>query len=382
MKLRTRAVAAAVLGLSLGGCKTIPLGTAPFASASHPVPAELYSVQWWEGLVTPPPFEYAPTEAASPAVDPDSHAVVVLTRDGQIRALEGQTGKELWKFKTHNKFNAGALIQGGVAYVAGGDGVLYALEMKSGKALWSYDCKEELATTPTVAEGIVVVASQTDTVFAVEQQTGKWKWQYRRDTPSGFTVRGASRPSIRNGLVYAGFSDGYLAAVRVSDGAPKWERELSAGTGYLDIDSAPVFDAAGRLYVVSYKDGVFQLDPETGDTKWNTQAAGLNHLILAGGRLYASGDEQVIALLPDTGVALWTSKIKNRALREPSFARGLVLVPTSTSLMFLDANSGRQRLSWNPGVGITAPAEVVGGRVYVLSNNGYIYSMLLTDAAG
>src|SRR5438045_9251249 len=95
---------------------------------------------------------------------------------------------------------------------------------------------------------MLLVASQSETLFAIDRATGKWKWQYRRDAPPGFTVRGTSTPVVQGGVVYMGFADGYLVALKLSDGAPKWQRNLSTcgGLPFLDADATPIVDAAGH----------------------------------------------------------------------------------------------------------------------------------------
>src|SRR3569832_1790455 len=104
---------------------------------------------------------------------------------------------------------------------------MYEMNAKNGKLTWRYDEKEELETQPVVADGKMLVAAHSDVVMAVDAKTGKWLWQYRRDTPSCFTIRGASRPTVKNGVAYVGFADGQLVALHVEDGSVKWEKPLS-----------------------------------------------------------------------------------------------------------------------------------------------------------
>jgi outer membrane protein assembly factor BamB len=359
------------------GCRAIPLNDDPTmpVRAAQVSPPALWEVDWSAPLVKLELLEYQPRETAKPPID----------------------GAVLWEKKTLGRFFSGAAIVQGVAYVPGGDGVLYALRVLSGELVWEFQANEELITTPVVAEGRVLVTSSQDTLFAVDAQTGKWTWQYKRDLPQGFTVRGASTPVAEDGLVYAGFADGFLVAVGLDDGVARWERRLtiSGGQQFKDVDSSPVLDENGRLYAASYKDGVFALDAKTGDILWTSSRGGITSLLLRGEVLFCTGDGTLTAIETRTGRALWSLDLSDRtpkgkgnnAGRPPIMTRGYVVVPTSTALAFVDPSVGRVRAAWNPGRGVTAtPSRFVsargGNRLYVLTNLGTLYALQLVGSGG
>ncbi|QSQ26200.1 PQQ-binding-like beta-propeller repeat protein [Pyxidicoccus parkwayensis] len=373
---------AAVAGL-LGGCSTTSLATNPELPRSRTQPsASVFSVNWWAPLAPPARLEYAPREVASPAYDPDNKHVIALTRDGFVRAV-GSDGKVKWSFHTPVRFNAGARVSDGVVYVPGGDGVLYALDSATGDVKWKYSAGESLATVPVVADGLVLVASQSDTLFAVKAADGVWAWQYRRDPPPGFTIRGASTPLVHEGTAYVGFSDGFVVALSLADGSATWEKALSGtGTEFLDVDTQPVINEAGHLFVASYKNGIYALEADTGDMLWNTAVGGVTSLLARGQMLFAAGDGRVDAYLADSGRLLWSLPLGERAAFAPVFAQGMLLVPIQRSLLFVDPRTGRSRVSWNPGSGITATPFVRGNQVYVLSNNGFLYALDVNGIRG
>jgi outer membrane protein assembly factor BamB len=372
-------LAVAVCG-SLTGCRAIPLFGSPVSSPGR-APVELYSVDWWKPLVTPAPFESSPRERAGPTFDRETRRVVVLSRDGFVRAL-GQDGKSAWEFKTNGKFNASATISEGVVYVAGADGIVYALRLRDGELLWQYDAKEELGTSPVLEGGRVMVASLTDTLFVIDAKTGKWLWQYRRESPSGFTIHGASRPTVAGGTIFIGFADGHLLALRSDDGSVKWDKALSSEGQFIDVDTAPVLDENGRVYAASYKDGIFALDATTGDTLWHTATPGMTQLLHAGGTLVASGDQQLQAVSIATGQSLWSVTLKGKSARQPVLAQNFLVVPIHDSLVFVDPLTGKQRVAWDPGQGVSATPAWSGSHLYVISNLGYIYSMRLMGKRG
>jgi outer membrane protein assembly factor BamB len=334
-------------------------------------------VEWWAQLVRPALLEFFPAEYAGPAVDVGARIVVALTRDGRAHGVRFG-GEELWTHQTHNRFQAGPLIREGTVYVPGGDGVLYALDLRTGREKWQYQAGEELVTVPVVSVALVLVTSQTDTVFAVERVSGKWVWQYRRDAPSGFTIRGASGVAVAGDAAYVGFADGHLVALALADGQVRWDVALSPGGQFGDVDTTPLVDEGGRLYVASYRDGLFELDAATGERRWQSKVSGINHLVKRGGLLFATGADRIEAHLATNGLLFWSLLLKDAA-QAPVLAQNYLAVPTGGELLFVDLLTGRRLLEWDPGPGVTAPAAYRDGSLYVLSNSGTVYSLDLAN---
>ena len=364
---------------ALVGCAgKAPVLADPF-SRELAAPLAVYSIDYWHAMVErSTTMEFVPREFATPAVDPASGRVVVGTRDGVLRSVTID-GKVRWSVVTPAPFYAGALIRDGVVYSPGGDGVLRAIKADTGAILWTYDCGEELVTVPVLAEGKVLVASQSATLYAVEAADGKWVWQYRRTPPVGFILRGASTPVVRDGMVYLGFSDGHAAALDAKTGAAAWDRVLSTGTQFIDVSSTPGFDSTGNLIVASYKDGLFALDPKTGDTVWQSTASGLAYVLVRGSVIFAAGEDRVGAYSAETGKGIWLLSLPDRAGQQPAFASGLLLVPTGKALLFVDPVSGKVLRRFDPGKGVTATPGVYGPDALVLSNLGFVYGLHVTQ---
>ncbi|HEY8209006.1 MAG TPA: PQQ-binding-like beta-propeller repeat protein [Myxococcaceae bacterium] len=382
-------VAVAAVLLSAAGCLRAPDVKDIGVSAAPAVVRAAYSVDWWTKLVPAKALfepgsqflEVNPRELATPALDPDSGRLIVGTRDGILRSV-GEGGQVAWAFTARGPFEAGATIQDGVVYAACADGTLSALNAKDGTLQWQYDAKEELATQPVLAGDKVLVAAQSDVVLAVDAKTGKWLWQYRRDTPSGFTIRGASRPTVHKDVAFVGFSDGDLVALNVEDGSVKWERELSKGGSYVDVDTSPLLDGSGQLYAASYKDGLYALEAETGAVKWQAPEGGLAHLSATGDLIVGAGDQEVVAFDRLSGQKLWTLAVKDTDARRAAVARGYLLVPVNRALLFVNPVNGHTEITWDPGDGVSATPLVKGQHMYVLSNLGYLYAFRFSRSSG
>jgi outer membrane protein assembly factor BamB len=367
----------------LGACQTVPVHGNPVTSAPVQPPHHYFSVEWWTPLVRPTLLEYAPREQARPAFDEKNERVIALTRDGEVRSL-GAEGREAWRYHVGTRFYAGATVDDGTVYVPGTDGGLHALDASTGKLRWRYAAEEALATAPVIAGDLVLVASQSDTLFAVKRATGELAWLYRRDPPAGFTIHRTSAPAVRGQTAWVGFSDGTLVSLDLADGGVRWEKSLApSGSGqFLDVDTSPVLDASGRVYAASYTGGLHALDAETGDVVWSSVAQGLTSLMVHGDVVIATGDDRLDAYLADNGKLIWSRTLEERAGLETVLVKGMLLVPAQHSLLFVDPRTGRSRIAWNPGKGISAPPRVVGTKAYVLSNNGYLYALRLDGRSG
>jgi outer membrane protein assembly factor BamB len=368
----------------LGGCTMVPVYGNPVTATPVQPPHHFFTVDRWTQLVSPTLLEYAPREQAQPAYDAKNERVITLTRDGQVRSLGAENHVEAWRYQVGSRFYAGATVDEGIVYVPGTNGVLYALDGKTGALKWKYEAGEALATEPVLTRDFVLVASQSDTLFAVRRASGELAWLYRRDPPSGFTIHRASAPVVREQVAWVGFSDGTLVSLDLSDGSVRWEKSLapSGGGQFVDVDTTPVLDDSGHVYAASYTGGLFALDAETGDVLWNSVSQGITSVLVHGGVLVATGDNRLDAYLADDGKLLWSQTLQERAGFEPVLVKGMLLVPAQRSLLFVDPRTGQSRLAWDPGEGVSAPPRVVGGKAYVLSNNGYLYALRLDGRSG
>ena len=68
---------------------------------------------------------------------------------------------------------------------------------------------------------------------------------------------------------------------------------------------------------------------------------------------------------------------KNGNLVGYTVTGNMVALPTGGPLLFVDALTGRPKRAFNPGRGVTAPPDFVGGTVYVVSNMGVLYALHL-----
>jgi outer membrane protein assembly factor BamB len=350
------------------------LAASPDTSGLLPAPPaiRLYRVAWQKSLVESDFLDWEPEEAGGPAVDAASGTVVVGTRDGALRAFRPD-GTELWDVRAGGGFAAAPLIREGVVYAGSLDGVLRALDLGSGRERWRYAAGEEIGSAPLWANGLIVLATFQDSVIAVDARDGAWKWHHRRDQREGFTIRGCARPVLSRGLLLAGYSDGFVAALDPATGVAKWERKVAPAGDYLDVDGLAADGAA--VYAAAYSGAVVAIDAETGRTLWEQKAPGASRLLADRGQLYAVTTSSILALSPANGSSRWKRDLGGVPAGPPVRVGQRLAVPNTGGLALVDPGSGRLLRVFDPGTGVSASPAVLGRRAYVLSNGGALTAL-------
>jgi outer membrane protein assembly factor BamB len=168
----------------------------------------------------------------------------------------------------------------------------------------------DVLSAPKVADGVVVVRTGNQRITGLNAKDGRRLWLYERATPT-LIVRSHASVEIRNGLVYAGFAAGKLAAIGLKNGVVVWESSVSQPRGNTelerisDITSLPVVDAA-QVCAVAFQGRLACFDAVQGGALWTRDIASDKGLALSGKTMYLTDtDSNVIALDKNSGATLW-----------------------------------------------------------------------------
>ncbi len=197
-----------------------------------------------------------------------------------------------WRFKPGGRITSCPLVYRDQAYIGSDNGFLYALDAETGEEKWRYAIAEGppykigdsywgfiWPCAPTIKDGILYVGSNGGYLYALDVRTGRPKWQT--------TIRGGTRvsgsPLPAYGAVFA-YMTGYgedcgLLAVHGETGQVLtiyrnyfwggWQRSMSFADGTLL--------AAGRL-----------VDMRSGSIR-GTTTGGMNTAAMYEGKVYAVG---------------------------------------------------------------------------------------------
>lgn len=194
--------------------------------------------------------------------------------DGNVYAVDAQSGVALWKFATKDVVHASPAVANGLVYVGSWDSYLYALDADTGQEKWSFKSGEDpiihnqvgFQSSPAVAGETLYVGCRDAHVYALDALTGKKRWDY--PTNKSWVI---GTPAVRDGVVYVGTSDSSrFMALDAGNGRLLWDFPAKAymfSSAALAGDLAYVGDHNGRLYAVDIKTGKLAWEFQTEASK-------------------------------------------------------------------------------------------------------------------
>lgn len=302
--------------------------------------------------------------SSQPTVNADGSVVFVGTDDGELLAVDTETGKVNWKYVTR-----GAILR---------PPVLVALDNGADK--------------PT--DKLVIFSNEADQVYALDAQTGEFRWQYKSDMPEEYTLRGHAGVTVAGDLVFTGFANGTMVALRLKTGTPAWLTTIKGDADrFFDVDATPV--ALGdTVYVTSSSGGVWAIDQATGLVRWRTPLNGntpsqgngaVGGLATDGERLFVAAADLGVYALDLDGNILWRQGTRGGGEpATPQIAGDLLLYAlTGAGLYVVDKHTGTLLEYFDPGDGVSADPVIADNRdLYVMSNRGILYAFDLHSPSG
>ena len=376
-----------ILAMLLGGC--LPRALDKNVITQSPISYRqvlLYHI-WHHQLTDVSFWKYKPIERASAETDDEGKNIYIGSRSGYLHAFT-RKGKLLWKYRTNGGIDSRPLFYKGILYFGSDDGNLYAADPATGKIHWKYHTKGELNTRPSAHGNLIFFQNNRETIYALNATTGAWAWHYKKPAMGRFTITGNSSPLIRKNRLFAGFSDGSVVALNLTDGTLLWTQQLGQNEGqFLDVDTTPVWHG-GNIIVSSFSGGLYSLDATTGDRQWHKPMKAASTVAIKNALAYVTtADSQLIALNATTGKELWRRQVSTGVLSPPAiWGRHLFISSSRISwphtrgaLYVIDRFSGRILQKVDRGGGIAAPPIVINERVYFISNAGIFYAMRISS---
>ena len=310
-----------------------------------------------------------------------------------------------WRFKTGGAVVSSPAVAEGVVYVGSADGNLYAIDQETGTQKWKFETGEPVVSSPEVANGLVHFLGSDGALYAVATATGTPKWRFATGgehrfeaknlhgmTPAAETMPDPmdhflSSPAIANGVVYFGSSDGKVYAVDALSGVLQW----SFATG--DVVHASPSIANNTVYIGSWDSYFYALDAQTGQEKWrfkagddpaiHNQVGFQSSAAVVGGTVYVGcRDGHAYALDAATGRKLWDySTSQSWVNSTPAVRDGVVYVGTADTHRFhaIDAKTGRLRFLVDVQALIFGSAAVAGNLAYIGTMDGRLSAIDLTS---
>jgi len=224
---------------------------------------------------------------------------IIGNSDGNIYALDAESGDLQWTFETEHRVWATPLVTSDTVYIGSMDRHLYALNLSDGSARWDFVADGAFAGTPALRDGTLYLGTFDDKLYAIDADTGSERWVF---TGKNWFWGG---PVVRDGIIYAADASGNVYALD-DTGKQIWHRELDT-----PVRAGPALSEDGSKLFVSSEDGALHaLDTTDGFELWVVESEGkmLSTPVIDGSVVYGTliyGADRILALHVDNGRELW-----------------------------------------------------------------------------
>jgi outer membrane protein assembly factor BamB len=265
-----------------------------------------------------------------PAID--GERVYAATRDGRVRAFDARTGESVWDTETDSPLSGGPGVGDGLVLLGTSDGEVVALGEDDGEIKWRARVSSEVLSSPGSRGGVSVARTIDGKLFGLSADDGTRLWVYDRTTPV-LTLRGTSSPALAEGAAIAGFDNGQVVAIALSNGQPLWEARVAVPRGrtelerMVDIDADPVIEDKA-VYAVTYQGQVAALELFSGEVIWRRDMSSHAGLGVGPENIYVTDDaSHVWALNRANSASMWRqAKLEARHVSPPAVFGQFVVV--------------------------------------------------------
>ncbi len=374
-KLILKPILALSLLLTFTGCSRFSL------KSTTAVPTELKVQTQWIRPTVPGEFRiHRKMNRMSPLVS--DQLVFQGNNLGSFVALDRKSGRVKWRKEFKGGVEAGATLFKNQVFVAANDGTISALNAKNGDQIWSFSSSSENVSIPVLdtSTGLLYFQNSQNLVFCLEADTGRQVWVYSKPDNTLMTIRGSSTPTVANGLVFVGFSEGSFVALNAKTGQVAWEQVLNRNKKFKDVDAQAVVVSPTVVVVSGYDDRVYALTQSQGQILWSYNAGSYSAVTLDGQFIYVSTtDSKFLKLNAESGELVWKlDDLKGLATQAVVTPDHVVFGESQGSILFVDKKTGQKVNQYQPGRGVFSMPKYVPqtSEIYFISGEAYVYSLL------
>jgi len=354
----------------------------PLATPEH---ANGIEVQWQVDLDQRKPA--SPSGFSEPFVarTASGERIVAGAQDRRVRIYDVQ-GHEINRIALDQACESGGLqLTNGLVIMGDVGGHLYGVDVDHGVIVWRQDLPSVLMSEPVALDDGFVIQTADNRIYRFAAD-GKKLWSYS-GTAGGLSMRLTPAPLVRDGQIFAAFSNGDVVSLKPDSGSLLWKRQLILNNNAVvlselrvpvatpvlipavesnakeDMLLVPIFQ--GDLVFLSKLDGsrlieralslksspllmdsqlftadasgaLSALDAATGETLWKQQLSRgeLTGPVLWHGELWVADDQGKVYRLNRDGKILSDIQLSGRIDRSPVATEGGVLVRNSLGTLY------------------------------------------------
>lgn len=309
----------------------------------------------------------------------DGRSLYFGTKGGRLYALSAENGAEQWISELLGPVDSKPGFSAGHVFVGTSKGRFYSLRDSDGGEAWHSDVPGEIIGQPVVLEDLVLFGANDGVLYALDAKTGEPRWRYRRDLPDRMTVHGFAAILGADGVVYAAFSDGGVAALKLSSGEPVWVKNLPAHERFSDVTALLLLD--NQKLVAGVFDGALYSLARDGQVEWTFLHGGsaAAPVLLKDDLMVPMPGNKVGRLDPVRGEKKWEFDANDTARWSglSTFGSHLLCASYEGKMYVLDPSSGKLKWTYDFGASIQGAPVVVGEKAWVLTRKGRLFSIQL-----
>lgn len=262
------------------------------------------------------------------------NVVLINNMKNQLYSIDIKSGNILWQFNMKNSiyddfagwnyFTADAVVHKGTIYIGSSDGNLYAINKNTGTPIWNYKTNGAIKATPLITDNTIYQPSNDGIIYVLNSKNGKLKWKFETaganidESKFGFDRNSIyTQPILKGNLLLFSSRDGYVYAIDIKTHLKKWSFTYGstwAMSCTLENDLVYVGWSTNNLACA--------INLNTGKEEWKFQSRSHNYtnLVVAHNSLFmGSADGNLYSLDKKTGVKNWSYKIGTEIYSSPIF---------------------------------------------------------------
>lgn len=256
---------------------------------------------------------------------------------GELYAINIRTGKLVGSIRLDDATPGSPAIDANVVVLpmSGGNESMEAYNLNDGRTVWRKKY-EDVEMSPLLIAKRVYFGTIAGSIYCIERISGDVVWKY--ELPDNRRFNGFhALPAANDSLLFFGCDDGSLYALRISDGALRWNTPVGG----------PIVGGTALM----------------GDDVVATTLPG-----------------SVIAINPATGAIRWTSSTGSALYAPPAVCGDTVVVGGIDGIMHaIDGRDGKEIWKTNLDGPVNAGAAIAGGKVFVGTLKKIFFALSLAD---
>ena len=242
-----------------------------------------------------------------------------------LRVFESESGKLKNQLPLESDKIMSGITIGYNSYIySDNEGNLYVHNLISGELKWKKALRDIVISKALITSKNLFVQTSSDVLYAFDLQNGDQIWSKKAQAPL-LSIRGTSSPVYFEGLIFANFSNGRLAAIRATDGIQLWEKPISTIKGTTELEKlmdsdSPAIAFNDIVFAANYNGSLTRFNIRGGEKVFSVDLSTSKPFALYKDKIIAvSSDDEIIAFDAINGSEIWkNSKFKFRGLTPPT----------------------------------------------------------------